>query len=1659
MEDNQIFLQEEQSSIDIVESIEVIDVYGTETYDIDSDAAFPALGETNEGIQHQLLNGKELADQHPITAITGLRGELDAIEALQVVYSNEKNQADYYLWEDGNPAQEARDGLFVTLCRPKSTSSAEDTNKIKICTESDDILGVTVDSAAFIGGQDNIARDCNYGLVAHGGVAMVRCELDVVVGSYVISDKYGMAKMSDTGYGHKVFALAKRGDVSYAIIAFGVPANLIYDMSQDVDELEERMTDAEMNIIAIMNVANEAYNKALAAGTASGGAAQSAQEALDALSSTIGSVGEIEANLGKANALAEEAKKIAQDAIIAADRIGEEAKEAANQALGDAMVDIGQIQQGIFDDMASLQEAVDGLDYAVEDLGKTRDEWAEKIAGVEGDVAEFRTEIADTYATAEQFATFKTDTTAAIASVKTEAHDNKAILNSIVGFKYTDDNGKETTGLAGMAFQIDKNRSDAKMLASTQTEHGAAISGITSMTKEHSASLSALARFEYGNIEPIYPYADSPEKDDETHGGNVYMNGITFTDNGDGTITVNGNASANADFYLMRNKELTAGTYGISGCPEDAGDAVYFIAKVGDKTYVAIQPGEHFEVTEGTSVSLWIRVKSGATVSDLKFMPQFKQYYSGIAGLREQVTKNGSSIDLLSGFESGSGTGTAGLMTMVSDHEAKFTNIASWKKDHETSITTIQGMAEANESNIELVTSRINGQYDIIADWPDEDKRKTGRIYYESESAKYWAYSDGSWQQATRQELVWYLNNKKVYYVSGTKEYWWYKDGTWTRSTSPEDAGLPMVLASIHMQTDENSSAISSITSWQNKTTDSIASIKQKADDDGASIELLVAGVEKYSVGEYSQSYGLTHEQAKNILKNGVVYVPTKHENSSTQTHWETFADTDEDNAFTAGNYYIWKDGDWEEHIGGVSFYSGKPSNASGNLKYWYINSQTAPDGYEPYTLYTYEKSSSGSYYWSKVGTLAGNALNRATSMIRQTTNEIAADVTNARGDYASLNARLEADRSAQVAMVASVVGEDGKVNTASIVAAVNDKKSSVAINGDHIVLNGATTNGNGSFQIHENGYMIATGGNIGGWDITRTNIQKEHDLKRLYICSNPGANNEGYTYDSWIAAGTKSSTSAEDWDWPFYVLHDGTLGATKAKITGTITANAGSKIGPWTLSATTLRAGGTGGQKVVAMQVPNDGGAYAFAVGGESHSSYTDCPFRVRFDGTLIAEKAEIEGKITADEGQIGGWTIAPTQKSGSSYNSGIYADHKIDGSDYRVGMKLPTKDDTSPGDRAAFYVTKNPLASSASREAVFYVQNNGKLFAKNADIKGKITADEGSIANWNMQDGSLFAKVNKSDGKYTILKSGGSVAFATGVPWDNPHTDTSYAQLQIYHDGRVYAGYNGSSYNFQVATSGNVTVKGTITAGSGSKIGGWSITNNTIETWKSKDKAFFINCNPVPEEDPSNKPNDGTYDSWIAAGVWNTSKQDWDWPFYVLHDGTMRSEKAKIWGTLTCEAGSKIGDFKVDTNSVYSGSWSSGSCPKVFMCTGSTGSGFSLGGSPVQSDWYFGAKGSNGSFGVTGKGEVYANAGQIGGWTIVSGGLSSGSSNIYKRGEFIFIPDSNDNYNHWCAFTESDNTYEFWLGSDCLFRFGDKAMTSAQFKKLVEFIDKELK
>lgn len=311
------------------EVIEAFAVDETDEAAAETFEAFPALGTSNEQLRHSLLNCRDVPDQHPIVAITGLREELNEIEALGIVYSDKIGQANYYLWNDANPLEENRIGLFVAICR--------DTDCIKIASESDDIFGVTVDSAGFTGGQSDIERDTAYGLVAHTGLVRVMCEIPVSEGDYIVSNAYGYGTKAEGDYGCKVIDVQNVNGTICAIISLGTNDSKIYNLSQGVSAMSKRLDNAEINVIAATNTANEAHRlvKNIDFENLSNKINEEIGQIQDQTNSIVDTVDNIQSSTQTALEVSNQAKAIAMSAANSAENMRNEAIATSNEALSE----------------------------------------------------------------------------------------------------------------------------------------------------------------------------------------------------------------------------------------------------------------------------------------------------------------------------------------------------------------------------------------------------------------------------------------------------------------------------------------------------------------------------------------------------------------------------------------------------------------------------------------------------------------------------------------------------------------------------------------------------------------------------------------------------------------------------------------------------------------------------------------------------------------------------------------------------------------------------------------------------------------------------------------------------------------------------------------------------------------------------------------------------------------------------------------------------------------------------------------------------------------------------------------------------------------------------------------------------------------------------
>lgn len=274
------------------------------------------------------------------------------------------------------------------------------------------------------------------------------------------------------------------------------------------------------------------------------------------------------------------------------------------------------------------------------------------------------------------------------------------------------------------------------------------------------------------------------------------------------------------------------------------------------------------------------------------------------------------------------------------------------------------------------------------------------------------------------------------------------------------------------------------------------------------------------------------------------------------------------------------------------------------------------------------------------------------------------------------------------------------------------------------------------NFKVDKDGSIEATSGNIAGWDIDSNYLIKDITIDNVDYQTYIQAP-DGTSAINAIAVRNKNHGS-NTWDTQFSVDYQGKLIAKNANITGDIVANS------LTLGSGALQYSQISGTPNLNVYIKKDG-----TVGSTPSASTTG--FKVSTNGLLTASNAVIYGDIYASGGTIAGYTIG----DGGSFDNAIYKRVSGSSAKYEVGMKA-----SSGATDLAFYVKKS-TDNWASNSNVFYINQSGKLYAQDADIKGTINATSGTFkGELNGATGTFSGSLSAATGTFA-----GSLSAATGT------------------------------------------------------------------------------------------------------------------------------------------------------------------------------------------------------------------------------------------------------------------------------------------------------
>lgn len=270
------------------------------------------------------------------------------------------------------------------------------------------------------------------------------------------------------------------------------------------------------------------------------------------------------------------------------------------------------------------------------------------------------------------------------------------------------------------------------------------------------------------------------------------------------------------------------------------------------------------------------------------------------------------------------------------------------------------------------------------------------------------------------------------------------------------------------------------------------------------------------------------------------------------------------------------------------------------------------------------------------------------------------------------------------------------------------------------------------------------------------------------------------------------------------------------------------------------------------------------------------DGMFEVTNDGILSARAAQIEGTIVANDGQIGGFTISSDPYKQIHYNNLNDSNSVI----------------VSPGIKGELGLVNDTWAFAAGKK--FGVTINGKLYAKDAELSGKITANSGKLANFVINENSISTVIDGTNDTYTWYSEGvqgiylgsnglklgdgfkvgvdgtvdinkGSITIKDG---DNVNFEVTETGAVTINNGEITLIGEGSSLNpdFHVTSSGELTannahINGDVTVNHGSitlgEYTGYYETQLTSDTYK---KAEYFTKNEANEYILATEPFDST-------------------------------------------------------------------------------------------------------------------------------------------------------------------------------------------------------
>ena len=247
-------------------------------------------------------------------------------------------------------------------------------------------------------------------------------------------------------------------------------------------------------------------------------------------------------------------------------------------------------------------------------------------------------------------------------------------------------------------------------------------------------------------------------------------------------------------------------------------------------------------------------------------------------------------------------------------------------------------------------------------------------------------------------------------------------------------------------------------------------------------------------------------------------------------------------------------------------------------------------------------------------------------------------------------------------------------------------------------------------FGVTKKGALYANYGTIGGWTINSTGI--------YYACGTGSTGNIVWHGAGMILGGSSDTAfyAGESYDnrsnAPFRVTHNGSLYATKGNIAG------------WTIDSNSIIKGTLGSSTGFHMHSEgytttdaSDDKKYFGQATDKTWKLGIGSNFGVTDEGILYAVGADLSGKISADDGDIGGWQITKSNIYNTAkywgYGSGVNF-VKME-TDVVIGRRGLTNDKTYP---YLFSIQEWTITGDGTRtfdNAPFYISEDAVIYIQN--------------------------------------------------------------------------------------------------------------------------------------------------------------------------------------------------------------------------------------------------------------------------------------------------------------------------------------------------------